>query len=163
MAETSDGPVVADGRMSVDDIIDDKVLDELLRRGAEEVTVKTYRDIESDLGWVTDDEIDKVQMQRGPKAPPKDPGIHTIDVASLLTQVCPVVAATAESEAEEFERLVPALKIQKTESLQKRLQKVDAPESTWQELEQAIRLQFQIVEAATFGLKDKFLPLLRAL
>ena len=43
-----------------------------------------------------------------------------------------MVAASAESEAEEFERLVPALKIQKTESLQKRLQKVDAPESTWQ-------------------------------
>ena len=77
--------------------------------------------------------------------------------------MCPVIAASAESEAEEFERLVPALKIQKTESLQTRLQKVDAPESTWQEFEQAIRLQLQIVEAATFGLKDKFLPLLRVL
>ena len=138
-------------------------MDELLRRGAEEVTVKKYQDIESDLEWCSDDELDKVQMQEGLKAPPKDPEMHTVDVASPLTQVCPVVAATAESEAEEFERLVPALKIQKTESLQKRLQKVDAPESTWQELEQAIRFQLQIVEAATFGLKDKFLPLLRAL
>ena len=59
--------------------------------------------------------------------------------------------------------MVPALKVQKTESLDKRLEKIDEPESTWQELEQSIRLQLQIVEAATFGLKDKFLPLLRAL
>ena len=50
MAETSDGPVGADGRMSVDDdIIDDNALDELLRRGVEEVTVKKHQDIESDL------------------------------------------------------------------------------------------------------------------
>ena len=98
----------ADGRMSVDDIIDDNALDELLRRGVEEVTVKKYEDIEPRLEWCSDAELENVQMQGGAEAPPKDPEIHTVDVASPLTQVCPVVAATAESEAEEFERLVPA-------------------------------------------------------
>ena len=165
--------------MSDDDIIDDKALDELLRRGAEDVTDKKHQDCESDLEWCSDAETntsDVLENALGLEAPPlqgatgKDQVINNVLIATPLTQVCPVVAkvkkviaATAETEAEEFDRLVPALKVQKTESLDKRLQKIDEPESTWQEFEQAIRLQLQIVEAATFGLKDKFLPLLRAL
>ena len=64
----------------VSPVVHDNALDELLRRGAEEVTVKKYQDIESDLEWCSDAELDNVHMQEGPEAPPKDPGIHTVDV-----------------------------------------------------------------------------------
>lgn len=173
MAETIDGPSGTDGRMSADDIIDDKALDELLRSGAEAVGVKLpdtpghFMNIESDLEWCSgewcsDEELEMAQLEKGHEAPPKDSEIQTndtmggtVDGAAAPTQRYPVFAATTGIESEEFERLVPALKIQKTS--------LDAPDSTWQELEKAIRLQLQIVEAATFGLVDRFLPLLRAL
>ena len=116
MAETSGGPSGSDGKMSDDDIIDDKALDELLRRGAEDVTDKKFQDCESDLEWCSDAETntsDLLENALGLEAPPKDRVIDNVLIATPLTQVCPVVAkvkkvhaATAETEAEDFERSV---------------------------------------------------------
>ena len=116
MAETSGGPLGSDGKMSDDDIIDDKALDELLRRGAEDVTDKKHQDCESDLEWCSDAETntsDVLENALGLEAPPlqgatgKDRVINNVLIATPLTQVCPVVAkvkkviaATAETEAE---------------------------------------------------------------
>ena len=72
MAETSGGPSGSDRKMSDDGIIDDKALDELLRRGAEDVTDKKYMDCESDLEWCSDAETntsDVLENALGLEAP----------------------------------------------------------------------------------------------